>query len=278
MTKIMLDFGHGPNTPGKRTPAIPELGGRVIKEHEFNLAVVLLLDKELKRNGFETVFAANPKEDTPLKDRTDLANKLKVDLYISIHYNALDGKFDGPSKDPEGFSAHIYKGQTNKESGKFAKIALKYLSEGTKQVNRGLVEQDLHVVRETNMPSVLFELGFMDNKFEAMLMANPNFIKECAIELSKAVCEFYGVEYKTEVIIKPAADVKKEVEVDEKLNLTKWQKEELAEIYRLAKEAGLFSSDAHADKVLNGELTVSEGIYLATALFGRYLKEVKKNG
>ena len=58
MKLIALDAGHDLNTPGKRTPAIAELNNRVIKEYEFNSAVVKILDEELKRCGFNTLITA----------------------------------------------------------------------------------------------------------------------------------------------------------------------------------------------------------------------------
>jgi N-acetylmuramoyl-L-alanine amidase len=197
---IALDDGHGMETAGKRTPYLPELG-RQYRENEFNREVVKHLNAELKRHGFKTLLTAPTDADTSLSARVKAANNAGVDLFISVHFNALDGTFGG--SDPEGFSAHVYKGNRNTVSGKFATVALKHLAQGTKQKNRGLVEQDLYVTRETKMPAVLFELGFMDNKREALLMTTGAFQKECAIELAKAVCEFYGVAYKSEVAPAP---------------------------------------------------------------------------
>lgn len=189
---IALDDGHGMLTPGKRTPFIESIR-RYIPENEFNRAVVKFLDAELKRCGFKTLLTAPTDDDTPLNTRIKKANDAKVDLFISIHYNAVDGKFDGPGKDPEGFSAHVH--SLLYESAKFAKIALKHLAGGTVQKNRGLVQQNLAVTRDTKMPAVLFELGFMDNSREALLMIDASFQKECAMELARAVCEYYGVKY-----------------------------------------------------------------------------------
>jgi len=191
---IALDDGHGMETAGKRTPYIPELG-RVIKENEFNREVVKYLNQELIRCGFKTLLTAPNDTDTSLAERVRKANNAKVDLFISIHFNASDGVFHGGSKDPEGFSAHVYLGNKNTKSGQFGKIVLKHLSAGTPQKNRGLVEQNLYVTRKTKMPAVLLELGFMDNKREALLMLNVAFQRECAMEIAKAVCEFYGVRY-----------------------------------------------------------------------------------
>ena len=102
-------------TAEKRTPAIPELGGRVIRENEFNREVVKYLDIELKRCGFKTLLVAPTDEDTPLSTRTNLANSRKADAFISIHYNAYDGNFDG--YDPEGtFSTHLSRLQGRKKT------------------------------------------------------------------------------------------------------------------------------------------------------------------
>lgn len=204
MTKrIALDDGHGMQTAGKRTPFIPSIG-RFIHENEFNRAVVRLLDAELKRCGFTTVLTAPGDSDHSLASRVKVANDAKVDLFISIHYNALDGKFDGPGKDPEGFSAHI--DPSGGQSQKFAEIAIKHLANGTLQKNRGVVKQQLYVTANTKMPAVLFELGFMDNNREALLMIAPAFQKECAVEIAKAVCEFYHIPYVVEnnpAVVKP---------------------------------------------------------------------------
>lgn len=191
MKLIALDDGHGMQTAGKRTPFIPEIN-RFIHENEFNRAVVRLLNAELKRCGFKTVLTAPSDSDTPLATRVRTANNARADLFISVHYNALDGKFDG--NDPEGFSAHI--DPSGGKSQKFAQIAIKHLSKGTLQKNRGVVKQQLYVTANTKMPAVLFELGFMDNKREALLMIDPAFQKECAVELAMAVCEYYNIAYK----------------------------------------------------------------------------------
>jgi len=192
MKLIALDDGHGMETAGKRTPYIESLG-REIRENEFNREVVRYLDEELQRCGFRTLLVAPTDEDTPLKTRTDRANAANADLYISIHFNAYDSDFSAPT--PNGFSAHVYPGYKNKEAGRFASIALKHLANGTKQNNRGIFEDNFHVLRETKMTAVLFELGFMDYLPEALLMLNVEFQRECAREIAQAVCEFYGVTY-----------------------------------------------------------------------------------
>lgn len=209
MTKLIaLDDGHGMQTAGKRTPFIPSIG-RYIPENEFNREVVKYLDIELRRCGFKTIFTAPGDADASLEKRVKTANNARADLFISIHYNAFDGTFEG--RNPEGFSAHI--DPSGGQSQKFAEIALKHLDKGTQQVNRGVVKQQLYVTANTKMPAVLFELGFMDNEREALLMIDKSFQKECAQEIAMAVCEYYGVTYtpekETPQVVKPPSSLVK---------------------------------------------------------------------
>ena len=189
--KVAIDDGHGMETAGKRTPPIPELGGRIIRENEFNSAVKKLLDIELKRCGFETVLLAEGDTDIPLANRVALANKEKVDIVISIHYDAFDGKFD--EYDPEGFTVFHHTGSV--KGKRLAECVHKYLKEGTKQVDRGIKSANFYILKYTNAPAILIENGFMDNKVEAMRMLDKGFQKEVAREIAQGVCEYFGVDY-----------------------------------------------------------------------------------
>ncbi|MCM3599019.1 N-acetylmuramoyl-L-alanine amidase [Metabacillus idriensis] len=213
MTKLIaIDDGHGLRTPGKETDIIPELGRRV-KENEFNSKFAKYLEIELRRCGFRTLQLAPTDSDIPLKTRTNLANKSKADLLISGHFNAITGLF--ATSKAEGFSAHVQ--SLTGAAANFARIALKHLSGGTPQKNRGLVKQNLHMTREAHMPGVLFEFGFMDNLREARLMLDTAFQKECAQEIAIAVCEFFKVPYipvaKPQTTPKPPAKKEESVHI-----------------------------------------------------------------
>jgi N-acetylmuramoyl-L-alanine amidase len=189
---IALDDGHGIRTAGKRTPYIESLG-RQIRENEFNAAVTYFLKVELERCGFRTLLTAPTDYDTPLIIRTNLANSMGADALVSNHFNALDGKFDGPGEDPEGMSIHIYPGSKN--GRRLAEHVAKYLKKGTRQKYRGIVEQNLHMTREFDRVAILVENGFMDNEREALLMINPEYQLECAREQAQGICEYFGVPY-----------------------------------------------------------------------------------
>lgn len=202
-----IDDGHGIETPGKRTPYIAELG-RSIKENEFNAPVAKMIYEELKRHGVHAYLTAPTNKDVPLKDRTDYANKVYREhvkkygkenvkaIFVSVHYNAFDGSFGGYN--PEGISVHIYPGHRHKDAGKLAECILNELKEGTDQKVRGIKEDNFHVLRETAMPAALTENGFMDNKKEALLMLDKDFQKEVALEHTKGILNYFGLEFKKE--------------------------------------------------------------------------------
>lgn len=209
---VFLCDGHGSETPGKRTPYISEIG-RQIKENEFNSAVTKGMKARLESLGVIVIEVAPTNADTSLITRTNLANKQFKELqakygkgnvkavYVSVHYDAFDSKFDG--YDPEGLTVFVQTGNLSKESGKLARAVNKYLAMGTKQKNRGVKEGNYHVLRETLMPAILTENGFMDNKREALLMIDPKFQAEVTEEHVKGICEYFNIPYEEVKISKP---------------------------------------------------------------------------
>ncbi len=192
---IALDDGHGMETAGKRTPTLPNglksETGNFMHENEFNRAVVKKLDVILKACGMDTLFTAPTDKDTPLKERSALANLKGATILVSVHANALDGSFDNP--DPDGVETFYYPGSV--EGKKLAQAIQKYLILGTDQTNRGVKSQNLHMIRETNMPAVLVEAGFMDNLKEAKLLLSDSFRQEVALEIAGGICEYLKVTF-----------------------------------------------------------------------------------
>jgi N-acetylmuramoyl-L-alanine amidase len=246
MPKVAISHGHEMDTPGKRTPPIPELDNRVIHENEFNKATAMILIAVLTRCGFETKDVSETNNDT-LKDRKDRANEWGADIFIAIHYNAFDGKFDGEGKDPEGHSIYIYPG--SKEGRRLAECILKYLVQGTPQINRGIKEKGFYVLKYTRMPAILSENGFMDNKREALLMLNANFQEEVAVEHAKGICDYFGMPYIEEEVkhnILVTASLKQAQEWARKKGATKEFIELAPYFWRLAPEQGIDPAGAYA--------------------------------
>lgn len=188
---VCLDDGHGQETAGKRTPPILQLKGRVVKENEFNREVVKYLEIELKRCGFRTILAAPGDQDVPLSARTSLANRYNADLFISCHYNAGGG---------EGEETYYFAGSSR---GKRAAelIHNQVLRSGVYRRNRGVKTANFFVLRETKMPAVLVEYGFMDDPGleEAAQMVDPKVQRAFAVATAKGICQYFGVQYVPEI-------------------------------------------------------------------------------
>jgi len=197
---IAIDDGHGMTTPGKRTPFFPN-STRFMHENEFNKIVAQYLKENLERCGFKTLMVAPGDDDVPLKTRTDRANHANAAIYISIHANALNGIWGRQ----QGISTHHFPKSVS--GRKLAETIHKYMIQGTQQKNRGIKEDNFHVLRETNMPAVLVECAFMDNLREAGLLLTDEFRRECADEMCKGICEYFGVKYIPEMTFVNALDI-----------------------------------------------------------------------
>lgn len=253
MTKrilVALDDGHGMETAGKRSPFISEIG-RAIRENEFNRAVVNLLAEELKRCGFDVLLVAPTDADTPLATRVSRANTAKADIYVSIHYDAFDSKFDG--YDPEGITVFY---ATNSANGKLlAQCINEFLKRGTLQKNRGIKTANYYVLKETNMPAILSENGFMDNKREALLMVDPDFQREVAQEHAQGICKYFNVPYVQKTPTKPLKPVigYSSASLEKAINITLDSAARRKIIVDAAVDAGM--SPTWRTKLANGEVT-----------------------
>lgn len=191
---IALDDGHGPETPGKRTPLFPD--GTFMHENEFNRAVVLEMRTLLESRGFDVLTVACAENDTPLSARTGLANNTQynsfgqpADLYLSVHANALKGEWGTAN----GVETYVHPLCTpGSETYRFGETIHKHLVRATKLRDRGLKSDNFHVLRETKMPAVLVECGFMDNREEAALLRSSEYRSACAAGLTDAICEIFG--------------------------------------------------------------------------------------
>ena len=260
---VALDDGHGlMDTPGKRTPYITEIG-RQIRENEFNSAVVTLLDIELKRCGIDTLLVAPTDKDDSLQLRVKRANEAKADIYVSIHYDAFDSKFDG--YDPEGLTVFYANGST--KGKKLAECVHQFLKQGTRQQDRGIKPHAFYVLKYTNMPSILTENGFMDNKREALLMIDKAFQKEVAVEHAKGICKFLNVTYVAEsksTITAPTSNTTKKEKVIKLLKdstASSLRNEFIADLEK-AYANKVFSDKKWIELAKSGELTLADAFLL----------------
>ncbi|MDI9519308.1 MAG: N-acetylmuramoyl-L-alanine amidase [Bacillota bacterium] len=185
---IMIDAGHGGYDPG----AIGQLG---TKEKDVVLPISLKVGYLLQYNNIDVLYTRTS-DNVPwpsdlkknLKYRTDMANDAKVDYFISIHTNASENlSANGTETFIVGFGG---------EAEKLAKAVQNELINTIKLRNRGIKKDNLHVLRETNMPAILVELAFISNLIEEKLLQNDEFQEKCAIAIAKGICKYLGVDFK----------------------------------------------------------------------------------
>ena len=165
--KVYIDQGHNPS--GFNTGA--EGNGFYEQDitYEVGKRLFELLDANpkfevrLSRPTVETVLGVN--NSTSLVERVRDANSWGADVFISLHTNAA------ARESASGSEALIYSKQ-NRTSLGLAEDILEGLTEMTGLRNRGVIERPgLYVLRRTDMPAVLVEMGFISNPYDAELMA-----------------------------------------------------------------------------------------------------------
>lgn len=190
--KIAIDDGHGMETAGKRTPAFSD--GSVMRENEFNRAVVAYLHDELIRNGFSVVLTAPEDTDTSLATRVQRANDAHADYFVSVHANAFGNGWN----DANGVESFVY-ALNDAKTTSLARCIQHELVQETGLRDRGVKENgELYVLRKTTMPAVLCECGFMTNEKEAQLLKSDAYRKKCATSICKGICAFVGKVYQEE--------------------------------------------------------------------------------
>jgi N-acetylmuramoyl-L-alanine amidase len=176
MTKIKICGGHSYSTSGKGVPGM--------KEYEFNRAVAEYVRQELvKYKDVEVSFTHEDGRDVPLKERTDEANAWGADAYISIHANA------GPAS-ATGLESFIHP-RADRDTKNLGYAIHKHLIRLTGMRDRKLKTADYHVLRETKMPAVLVECGFMTNKEDLVLLKNDKYRKNCALAIVRGLEEHF---------------------------------------------------------------------------------------
>ncbi|MDD6704270.1 MAG: N-acetylmuramoyl-L-alanine amidase [Clostridiaceae bacterium] len=153
---VCLDAGHGADDAG----AISADGVRI--EKNDNLRLTLKVRDLLEERGVKVVLTREDDSDITLKERCKLANKKRCDLFVSLHRNsAVSGS---------GFEAWIAKEPKGNEEELAKKLvkALCDISElpdrGVKRGYRNSSGNNYYVNSNTNMPSILLEVGFVTNE------------------------------------------------------------------------------------------------------------------
>lgn len=225
---IVLDAGHGGSDWGAYRK-YDDIG--LVAEKDVTLAVVLRVGAVLEKNkDFKVIYTRKTDVFPSLLERTNLANRSKADLFVSVHVNATTKSapfgtetfVQGPDQNKANLevakaeNSVIYLDEKDKATfGSYdptspeSLIALKlqqskYLESslllgGLVEENfvkkdgrfsRGVKQQNLHVLRMNARPSVLIETGFVSNPEEARYLASEKGQKEIAESIVNAILSY----------------------------------------------------------------------------------------
>lgn len=171
---VVIDAGHGAKDPGAL--------GLFSREKDINLSVAKKVISLLEKDKKITVIPTRTDDSfLELADRVAVANEAEADLFVSIHTNSFPGN-------PKVRGTEIY--YYTEMSRTFAEIMHRHIIQATGLADRGVKTARLYVVRHTNMPSVLVEMGFISNPEEEKLLNSPQFQDRIAQAIVDAIHEF----------------------------------------------------------------------------------------
>ena len=194
---IYIDPGHGGVDSGA------SYGG--VYEKNLALSVANKLKANLIQLGYQVLMTRTADYNVDFKtERSQMANQSNADLFISIHFNATGL----PSSDATGIETYWYQYDPEyqpkinaamhndptrlAESEILANQVQTSLISGTGAVNRGVRRDTFAVLRETAIPAILVELGFMDNPSDLQKINQDSYQTKLANALAQGIDNWYG--------------------------------------------------------------------------------------
>ncbi len=173
---IVIDPGHGGFDIGATV--------RSIEEKALALKTSTLVKQYLHQKGYRVILTRSRDVFISLSKRTNIANDTKSKLFVSIHYNAF--------KNPQASGIEVYyynKGGRWRQdaSKKLATLVLNGMIATTGAKNRGVKTGFFHVIRETNMPAILIEGGFITNPQEYAHLADQHYVEKMARSIADGI-------------------------------------------------------------------------------------------
>lgn len=190
---VVLDPGHGQDTPGKRSP------DGTLREYEFNGDVALRAKRLLEARGVKVVLTRPctlKDQDVPLSKRVAIAHQARADLFVSIHANAHgNGREWTPAR---GYEVYVYAlgGDAHRLAQRLVDEAERLIAPAGVPIRKPPIKvANFCVIRRTSMPAVLIEHGFMTNKDECAILKSDSFRARAAEHIARAVCAHLGIRY-----------------------------------------------------------------------------------
>ena len=174
--RIIIDPGHGGHDPGT-------IGIGGFREKDVVLPISFDVAEILRKQDIEVIMTRNTDDFVSLEGRTDMANNINADLFVSIHANAIN--LSRP--DVNGLETYYYK---SKNGRRLAEIIHWSILNGVNIDNRGIRQARFFVLRHSTMPAVLVEVGFLTGAVDSSRLKDPNHRRQMAEAIARGVIEY----------------------------------------------------------------------------------------
>lgn len=172
--RVIIDPGHGGHDPGT-------IGIGGFREKDLVLPISLDVTEILRKQGIEVILTRENDNFISLEGRTDLANDVQADLFVSIHANAIN--LSRP--DVNGLETYYYK-----SGRRLAEIIHWSILNGVNIDNRGIRRARFFVLRHSTMPAVLVEVGFLTGAVDASRLKDPNHRRQMAEAIARGIVQY----------------------------------------------------------------------------------------
>lgn len=176
---IILDAGHGGEDEGAKV--------HTFMEKRLALTTSFLVRQHLEELGYRVIMTRSKDIFVPLAHRVAIANKAKGSLFVSVHFNS--------SSRPEAHGIEIFYFDSKemwrtKASKRLANCILHRILGQIDAASRGVKQGNFHVIRETDMPAVLVEGGFMTNKEERIHLRDKDYLDRLAKGIAQGIDKY----------------------------------------------------------------------------------------
>ena len=148
------------------------------------LEVSKIVKKLLSEKGVKVRLTRKNEVDLDLPPRVSFANNTDADIFVSIHANASRGK----RRDINGLETFYYRGWRGRLLAK--KIQKQILRVSPASPDRGVKQGRFYVIKNTRMPAVLVEIGFLTGRLDARRLEKNAHRKRIAYAIAKGILEY----------------------------------------------------------------------------------------
>ncbi len=174
---IYIDVGHGGNDPGA--------GKAPVVEKDLVLDISLKLKDELELRSISCFINREDDRDISLSERVEQANSLDCSLFLSVHIDSFK------NSQPSGVST-LYN-PYSEISAQYAEIMQSHIKNLGMKDRNTIPRSDLYVLRLTEMPAILLELGFISNPQDVKFLTNEDSVKKLVTSIADGIEEINSV-------------------------------------------------------------------------------------